>query len=139
MKHIQLYEAFQETPLPPGVKEITYNDYHSKNGMLRSMQNVAFTKEENDVLGMLCKWGKLEKSSNSRKEFETSRCIPKTHGYWAPPGTTFGKKANGTYYLKTFYPDFSHKFYIAQSLDNLLSVAADVVKPELVPQWIEIR
>ena len=137
MKHIQLYEAFRETPLPPGVEEITYNDYHAKNGMLRSIRNVAFTNQEKQMLETLRECGDL-KRDNNRKEFEMARSIPKTNGYRAPPGATFGKKEGGSYYLKTYYPDFSHKYYISQSLDDLLQIAIDVIKPKFLG-WIQIR
>ena len=141
MKHIKLYESFLQTPLSPGVEEITYDDYHAKNGMLRSIQNVAFTKEEKQILEMLREEGNLQKNTNVKKEFETARSIPRTNGHWAPPGVTFGKKVNGKYYLSTYLTDFSHKFYISQSLEDLLRIAIDVIKPEFLDliDWIKIK
>ena len=146
MEHIRTFiqhlNESKTSNLPAGVEEITYDDYYDKNGMLRSIQNVAFTKEEKQMLEMLREGGKLQKNANSKKEFEMAESIPRTHGYWAPPGATFGKKVNGTYYLRVYgqNPDLGltlNKYYTSPSLDDLLQIAIDVIKPEFLG-WIVI-
>jgi hypothetical protein len=143
MKHINTFyqhinEGQQPYPLPPGVEEITYDDYHAKNGMLRNIQNAELSKEERNIIGVLFELGKLQKNPNNKKEFEAARTTPKTSGYWSPPGATFGKKVDGTYYLSAFIQDFTHKYYISKSLDDLIAVAMNTIQPEF-PGWIEIR
>lgn len=138
MKHLKLYEEFEEKKLPPGVEEIYYDDYHAKDGMLRSIKNVSLSKEEKEMLEMLCEWGKLQINNHEGDGLEAARRTPRKGGYWAPPGATFGKKESGIYYLVAFFPDFTHKYYISKSLEDLLPIAIDVIQPKM-PGWIEIR
>ena len=128
MKHLKLYEEFaQPRQLPKGVEKSTiYNHFEFTNNLTE------FSAEEITKLESLESLGdwKLRLMSNGKQIEITTDEGEQLH---------FGRDANGKYELMLgrTTPD-NFPCYVANSLDELLPLAIDALKPDGI-EWAEIR
>jgi hypothetical protein len=128
MKHLKLYEDFKQTgDLPKGVEKSTiYNHFEFTNNL------TGFSTEEIDMLESLASLGgwKLRRKSNG-KQIGISMDVGDE--------LLFGRDVNGKYELmlgRTTEDNFP--CYVANSLDELLPLAIDALKPDGI-EWDKIK
>ena len=128
MKHLKLYEEFaQPRQLPKGVEKSTiYNHFEFTNNLTE------FSAEEITKLESLESLGdwKLRLMSNGKQIEITTDEGEQLH---------FGRDVNGKYELMLgrTTPD-NFPCYVANSLDELLPLAIDALKPDGI-EWAEIK
>lgn len=126
MKHLKLYEDFKQTgELPKGVEKSTiYNHFEFTNNLTE------FSAEEITMLESLASFGgwKLRRKG---KQIE----ITTDEG----EQLYFGRDVNGKYELMLgrTTPD-NFPCYVANSLDGLLPLAIDALKPDDI-EWTKIK
>ena len=128
MKHLKLYEEFaQPKQLPKGVEKSTiYNHFEFTNNLMEFSAEEIAKLESLESLG---DW-KLRLMSNGKQIEITTDEGEQLH---------FGRDANGKYALMLgrTTPD-NFPCYVANSLDELLPLAIDALKPDGI-EWAEIK
>lgn len=126
MKHLKLYEDFKQTgELPKGVEKSTiYNHFEFTNNLTE------FSAEEITMLESLASFGGWKLRRKGRQIEITTDEGEQLH---------FGRDANGKYQLmlsRTIQDNFP--CYVANSLDELLPLAIDALKPDDI-EWTKIK